>query len=82
MDEKELFDRMMKLAIGKKKKNDAAASRVKDLHIRISIASKVTGLDIMALPLVMFRAILDDMEIITGKKEYDPKRNSKRLDSV
>lgn len=65
----------------KPKKNTDNEQRLKDIHIWIAIVSRATYLDAMSLPLEMFWKILEDLEIIVWKKEYDPKRKSQRIDS-
>lgn len=63
-----------------KKTTDKNKKTLDDLHIFIFRMSANTGLDVMSLPLEMFRKYYKDIDIIIGKEQYDPNRNDKTLD--
>jgi hypothetical protein len=64
----------------KDKRLEKSKQHLEDFHIWVSFASKHTNLDIMNLPIRIFRKLLADMGIITGKDKYDANRNSRTVD--
>jgi hypothetical protein len=56
---------------------------IDDFHIRVFTLGRIgqSYQDVMNMPYKVFLKVLKDFEIINWSKEYDPKRNSNRLDS-
>jgi hypothetical protein len=51
-----------------------------DFHLHyIAVCKQIQG-DCQYLPLRIFNRILQDLDILVGKKEYDPARHSKHVD--
>ncbi len=86
LDEQYLQAFLWTLLMGKEKKKRSKkdAQVMEDIHITIGMMMKHLGTtyeDIMNMPLVFFEKLCEDIEIIIGTKEYDPKRKSDRVDS-
>lgn len=64
------------------KERDAELMRQHELDFHISYVTvcKQICWDCWHLPLVVFRRIVEDIEIFTGQKKYDPKRHNKSPD--
>lgn len=69
----------------KKKRNKAKDEETMrhhelDFHISyVAVCKQING-DCWHLPLVVFKRIVDDIKILTGQQEYDPKRHVKTPD--
>lgn len=51
-----------------------------DFHLHyIAVCKQIQG-DCQHMPLRIFNRILQDLDILVGKKEYDPTRHSKQVD--
>lgn len=51
-----------------------------DFHLHYIAVCKQIQWDCQHLPLRIFNRILQDLDILVGKKEYDPARHSKHID--
>ena len=81
LDTKKQDDPFTSLRKNTKRDDKKAQNTIKDFHVFVGILGRVTGLDVMSMPLAMFWKMLEDLAIISGNKEYDPMRNEKTLDS-
>lgn len=60
--------------------NEQIANHELDFHLHyIAVCKQIQG-DCQYLPLRIFNRILQDIDILIGKKAYDPSRHSKQID--
>lgn len=51
-----------------------------DFHIKVAWVARETNMDVINMPLEIFKKMLRDFDIITGHTKYDPKRFDKSPD--
>lgn len=67
-----------------KQKTKEPSIPIEDFHILVWVAMKQLNQpysEIMKMPIRYFNMLMQDLEIIVWQKEYNKKRNSKRIDS-